>query len=155
MKTKNPFYRGYLLAEELCGFAKKKRKQENSDSSWLDFQLVFDTSHINLESIRHEYSQLLMRPYSFDNKERSFKQAVKRLNSFYKNPVSTNKLKQLREILTKEESIRRDYYSQLKIRNLLLPEMEEYQPAFYRDNKTPYFDLIELTELYPKSLLND
>ena len=68
IKTKYPFYRGYKLAEDLCGNAKKVRRAKNDSCSYLDFHISAGGISGTLEEIREKYFQtssgkLLHRPY--------------------------------------------------------------------------------------------
>ena len=73
-KTKYPFYRGYQLAEELCGNAKKEsKKKKEEDSSWIDFHIAYGGFSGSIEDIRKNnykgsYGNLCLRPYRVTGK---------------------------------------------------------------------------------------
>ncbi len=162
IKTKYPFYKGYQLAEELCANAKSRRRELNDKGSWLDFHITYGGFSGSLEEIREKYyraplGSLIYRPYKISNPAvYSFDEFLinaKKLKKEWPN----NKIKELREVLTLGEDAAKTFVNETKARNLQLPHVngEKYEDNLFDSNKTktPYFDMIELLEYYPKYLL--
>ena len=60
-----PFRRAYELAEDLCGKAKKQRKEDDSKDGYIDYQIVMEGGETSVEKIRANYRQdLITRPFS-------------------------------------------------------------------------------------------
>lgn len=172
-KLKYPFYRGYQIAEELCRNAKKKRKEKNDDGSWIDWHISYGGFSGTLDDIREQYKvtqgSLLMRPYKLidNDSEISFYNLIKNSKQLYekdkesrKQKFPNTKLKELREVLTLGEEAIDSFVNDIKLRKLNLPKFSNTvigDKLFYdvvekkeTVKKTPYFDMIELAEIYPK-----
>lgn len=162
-KLKYPFYRGYMLAEELCRNAKKKRKKENDNGSWVDWHISYGGFSGPLEDIRKQYlvpqGNLLMRPYKVINNDStiSFSNLINNAKHFFRiengKPIFPNsKIKELREILYRDEGATKMFKSELVTRKLELPKFDKkiISDELFIDGKTPFFDMIELMEVYPK-----
>lgn len=162
-KLKYPFYRGYTLSEELCRSAKTKRKEFGNNGSWIDWHISYGGFSGSLEDIREQYKvtqgNLLMRPYklirgdseiSFYNLLDNTKQFFKKENGKQKFPNS--KIKELREVLTQSADISKLFKQSLDARRLDLPNFNSatISDQLFINDKTPFYDMIELTELYPK-----
>lgn len=172
-KLKYPFYRGYLLAEDLCKSAKIKRAKvgeskgldKNDYGSWIDFHIAYGGFSGTIEEIRKKkytspQGSMMMRPYkisevddeySFNNLIENTKKLVKR-DKKDKLLFPNSKLKELREVLTYGEDVGKTFVNELKARGIDLPKIQNYdfENRLYQDGKSPYFDMIELSELYPK-----
>ena len=158
IKTRYPFYRGYRLAEELCGKAKEASRKDKLNS-YIDFHISMGGLSGNLEVIRTQYTdtpqgKLLFRPYkilSEDNKdEKSFDLLVKNTGILKK--VPRNKIKELREVMTWPEDARKIFVQKLKYRDWALPEIKgrtKFAESIFDNDETVYFDMIELMEFYP------
>lgn len=146
VKAKFPFYRAYKLAEELCSSAKKMNKKSGGD--WIDFQLAYGGLDNTLEEVRKlQYTVAgFSRPYRL---EESFSY-LKADTSKLKETLPNSKIKDLREMLTRGESSLNNFREHLKYQH------PEFKKAF-SDAKLeyPFFDMIELLELYPTNLLNE
>ncbi|MDW7973028.1 MAG: hypothetical protein RMI01_07480 [Thermodesulfovibrio sp.] len=157
-KTKYPFYRGYQLSEELLRNAKNKRKEEEDTGSWLDFHLSYGGFSGRLNDIRKKHYRteevdLLLRPFKIEDLNEIIKATAELLeedeNGRYKFPRS--KLHKLREALYSTENERLRLLQELKIRGLRLPRYKDFDgERLVIDKKTPYYEMIELTEMYPK-----
>ncbi len=152
-KLKYPFYRGYRLSEELCSNAKKTRRSKNDSGSWLDFHISFGGFSGSLEGIRKKFNQvpqgeLLLRPYKLidSDDDYSFSNMIKNTRKLASLPNS--KIKELREAITLGEDVTRSFINHIKAQKLDLPFIEN--DNLYRNKKTPYYDMIELIELYPE-----
>lgn len=176
-KTKYPFYRGYKLAEKLCENAKKEsRKEENS--SWLDFHLAYGGFSGTLEEIRDKNymgaaGRLCLRPYRViegDSKKidcRDLSECIngikhlKGMNGDHESEDKwpNSKLKELREVLTIGASSAEIFIKEMEFRDKTLPGIMEnpqcnktgWMPAD-ESPVTPYFDMLELMEIYPIKL---
>lgn len=163
-KSHMPFYRAYRLSEELCSEAKKKRMVNENTGNWIDFHIAYGGFSGTISEIRERHykvnvngirSPLFLRPYPLSpSRSRpdiiSFSQlktAAQKLKTF---PHS--KLLELRKILASgDETGKRDFLNNLKIRRRQLPEFNghKYHQEIWDNYQTPYFDLIELIEFYP------
>lgn len=156
-KTSYPFYKGYQLSEELCISAKSRRRASSDIGSWLDFHIAYGSFSGSLSEIRDIHynanlGSLTYRPYKIlDSSEYSFETFVansKKLKKEWPN----NKIKELREILTMGEDSVKTFYNEIEARKLKLPVVnaKKYNEELFVDEVTPYFDMIELLEYYPK-----
>jgi hypothetical protein len=156
-KLKYPFYRGYKLSEELCANAKQKRKENDNSGSWIDFHIAYGGISADLKNIRDKFynvaqGYLLLRPYnvSEDKEKNSFNKFVENTISLIKD-FPKSKIKDLREVLYLGEESTKSFANQLKARELKFPEIQNYKfgENLFDEKITPYFDMIELTEIYP------
>lgn len=160
-KTKYPFYRGYELSEELCKLAKERRRKENDTGSWLDWHLVYSGISGSLSEIRDSQykvldKNLLMRPYKLtDLNELIF--SAKSLvikDEKGKSIFPHSKLMKLRQILYSTKIEQSLFIEELEIRGHKLPVYDSFKNnEIFVNNTTPYYDMIDLTELYPQCLL--
>lgn len=162
LPTAYPFFRGYELAEQLCGAAKQKsrsKKSENELSSWLDFAILHGEQAPELDQIRErEYSgelgNLHFGPYKINAPAYRF--AIENLLSGVEQmrKLPSNKVKELRSVLAKGEHEIASFLEQLGKQNLQIPHIEaltNYEESlWYRidkhENKTPYLDMIEMMD---------
>jgi len=165
IKTKYPFYKGYTLSEALCKNAKQVRKAQNDTGSWLDFHWVQSTTTDTLEAVRKTHyntqqGSLLMRPYKLNSQSKdlnSFTLALSKTDELL-SKWPNNKRKALRDILSADASEQTQFLNSLSYRKLELPKYDEglandlFTPG--TSAQTPYFDLLELIELYPSALLS-
>ncbi len=168
IKTKYPFYRGYLLAEELCNEAKKDAKKEE-DSSFLDFHIAYGGFSGTLSEIRKGYytvkeGGLHFGPYRLSNNKPddekniiNLKKGIRYLR-YDKTKWPHSKLKEMRSILTLGKEITKRFIEEMRARELELPNIEgstDYKNTGWENSKTPYFDMIELMEMYPEHFLSE
>ncbi|MGC9046492.1 MAG: Cas10/Cmr2 second palm domain-containing protein, partial [Thermodesulfovibrio sp.] len=161
-KTKYPFYRGYELSEDLCKSAKRKRKDQNDEGSWLDFHLAYGGFSGSLEDIRESHykaptvKSLVLRPYKIQD----FYELLSGVSEFKKKDngklkFPRSKLMELRQILFKGEVDQKLFLEELKARGLTLPKYKDFEGLeIIKNNQTPYFDMIELVDIYPEFALN-
>lgn len=105
---KYPFFRAYQLAESLCGSAKDKSRQD--DNSLIDFAILYGEMTPTLAQLcRYQYSgaegYLHYGPYSVINemKDKSHINDLLALkNKLAAENVPENKVKELRDVLTKD-----------------------------------------------------
>mgnify|MGYP000656046821 CR=1 FL=1 len=160
-KTKYPFYRGYQLSEELTRSAKDRRKEENNRGSWIDFHLAYGGFSGRLEDIRKMHyktpllDSLVLRPYRIGDLDELLKgvaELKEKKNGKLKYPRS--KIMKLREVLYSGQTELDLFKKELKARGLELPKYKDFNGSeIVKDKKTPYFDMIELMELYPEFAL--
>lgn len=161
-KTKYPFYRTYQIVEELCTLAKECHREEGG--SWLDFYIISGTKSGSVQSIReaedkdHDY-QMYFGPYVLDNPEheKSINRLLDGLNYFNNDSEHwTNPhLKELRASFYAGPEFLKTFLIDMAARGGQLPEHARiaYQMRGYGDGKTPYPDMIDIMEFYPRVLL--
>lgn len=168
LPTSYPFFRGYDLAEQLCGAAKiEMRKCLSADgaggSSWLDFAILHGEQPPDLTQLRaQEYSglrgNLHFGPYRVDAAAGDVKDAahlVRAAHALRKLP--SNKVKELREILTRDAHTTRQFLTQMAHLDIdfpVIPGWEAYgkNAGLWHENRTPYVDAIEMMDYIPKEL---
>jgi len=160
IKTKYPFYRGYKMAEELCGIAKKQAR-EKQGTSWLDYHVANDSPLTSIESLKKQDEgkdlQLHFSPYLLtdDEGEKSFsafKKGMQEMCDEKKWPQS--KIKQFRTALSHGETETKRFVQQLQARKRYLPFYDgNYGREGHCNGKTPYADMINILEYYPQFLL--
>ncbi len=176
VKTKFPFSRGYELAEALCAHAKMVRKKEGKvDLSYIDFHLATGGFSGSLEDIRRQHYQaeqgyLLYRPYTLTTSDtdtshyRNFDQLLDYAQAVEK-ALPRNKRQELRRVLSLSSAAIQEFMRDLTFRKKCLPDIDkrrydiglfaEPRSTYYRPKNspptvTPYFDLLELLEVYPQ-----
>jgi len=160
VKTKYPFYRAYKLAEELCNEAKKKAR-ENPGSSYIDFFVSSGGVSGEIEEIRKKrfiapLGKLNFGPYVLgdngkENSIQNLKDGIKLFQNFPR-----TKLIQLRDVIlayTEEEC--KAFVNELEKKELGLYEIQNhnYHKQIWENQKTPYYEIIELIDFYPNELL--
>ena len=164
-KTKYPFYRGYVLAEQLCGTAKKRRREENrpedakenSSGSWIDFHVAYGGFSGDIEEIRQRHytapqGKLCLRPYKInDSGEYGFNALVQNKKQLMSN--LSPKIKEMRQVLYESESRTQEFLATLKTRgtpiDVIFEDLQDYRQNLWKDKKTPFFDMIEILDFYP------
>ena len=176
LNTSYPFFRGYELAEQMCGKAKEKARQEKS--SWLDFIILHGEQAPTVEQIREqEYTsvkggQLHFGPYVVSDtkyKEYALQNMVDLVHGLQTSIDTTdmgrNKVKGLRYILQGTTHGIQEYVAQLTHRGKALPSVENWntyatygwKPEYLKVNtvaeakeySTPYIDAIEMMDYLP------
>ncbi len=168
IKTKYPFFRGYSLAEELCQRAKVEAR-ENDGTSWLDFHVAYGGFSGSLEEIRkNKYvtqdGQLHFGPYLVSSKNKSDEKNIFHLKEGIKSFLDRerwprSKVKEFRECLTLGRTASRQFVYEAKLKGRELYNFKETGKAYgtnvWQDRFTPYFDMIELLDLFPEYFLAD
>jgi len=173
VKTKYPFYRAYQLAEELCNSAKSARKKYMDDKklkdggNWIDFQLAYSGLGNSLEEVRKlqfvdvkGIKSLHNRPYCLEKMADQISiEELKAYTSTLKVTLPNSKIKDLREMLTRDNDSQKVFIEHLKHQH---NEEKGFNESFCENpspevilNTYPFFDMIELLELYPVNLLNE
>lgn len=168
--TKYPFYRAYHLSEEIMRSA-KDASRDNEDS-WLNFMVStggFSGSYQDIVAQQYTLEgnkKLKWGPYPLRGQASSFTALKQALKHLY-NTWPMNKIRDLRDVLHRGESGQAYFLAEMKIRkdsggkkDLQLPDLKDFSlnqsPLWAKEKKgtkTPYADLIELIDFYPKSLL--
>lgn len=167
-KAKFPFYRGYELAEQLCGNAKAKRLETGGEDSWIDFHIASGGFSGTLAEIRDYHFKIpykapkkenqehwLFRPFRLGKDDtrddkRNFYTFIKKTKEL-KDQLPKSKRMELREVLSRGEVASKTFAVELSARGKTLPAVPGYsfEKGPWMDNQTPYFDMIELIEYYP------
>jgi hypothetical protein len=154
--TKSPFYKAYQLCEELTKKAKDASRPEND--SWLHFMISTGGFSGSYESIIQDHYTLPGKrvlkagPYKMETTLNNLKNGMRELTK----PVSKggwprNKLKNLRDILHRDEAHQNYFLAEIDARNLKLPGGNA---ELWNEHTTPYYDMIELLDFYPQELFN-
>ncbi|MFW6172257.1 MAG: Cas10/Cmr2 second palm domain-containing protein [Elusimicrobiota bacterium] len=161
-KTKYPFHYGYQRAEELCSNAKKIRHDLKDPGSWVDFHISYGGISGNIEDVRRiQYEapegDLLLRPYKIDqSSDRSLNLILKMCHEMKLN-IPRSKIFSLRKLLYAEKSSIDSFVRDLKAGGTELPKFNNhnYHELIWENERTPYFDMIELMEFYPFSVMEE
>ncbi|QSZ28047.1 hypothetical protein ACETAC_04100 [Aceticella autotrophica] len=158
VKTKYPFYRAYMVAEDLTDRAKQISRKENG--SYIDFFISSSGWSGSLEDIFNKHlstvnGKLHFGPYRVDstNDEKAIDN-LKNIIKEFKN-IPKNKVMKLREILFEDKDKAKIFVDELKVKGIILPQINgmQYHHNLWQDEVTPYFDAIELKDFYPEGLL--
>lgn len=157
VKTHFPFYKAYSLAEELCQEAKARSR--NTNNSFISFFYSSSTFAGSLEQIRLRTHRakpnrnLYAGPYSVENTDQSLRDLKQRILHFKKEAnISKNKVMKLRSVMADTEFDEQLFIKEITDRGFSLPGKAD---SLFTDNRTVYFDPIELMEFYPDELLNN
>lgn len=160
--TKYPFYKAYQLAEDLVNRAKKEsRKHNNGESSWLDYMISTGGFSGTIEDILKDQftvtgkRTLKNSPYRVDVEASSMKTLLDGMRHLQNGTDAydkwpRNKIKDLRDALRRDEAYQAYFLTELRARGLKLPNGDG---KLWDGDKTPYYDMIELLDFYPESLL--
>ncbi len=160
-KSKYPFYRSYLLAEELTSIAKAESRK-NGGSSYLDFHLATTGFSGSLDEIRDKQlsateGNLHFGPYkvTHENEAGTLCSLLSIVSNFAEGKWPNNKIMKLRERLFDSQEQIRNFIEETKSQGLSLPEIphESYARDVWINSKTPYYDAIELMEFLPEKPL--
>lgn len=160
-KKKYPIYRSYALSEELCKSAKKNSKRKEK-SFWFDFHITNlgfsgDLQEIRESIYRVKQGDLLYRPYEINSTDgdHNFDELKVKTKLMMTNPEtiwSKSKIHELSKVLTEDKGKIKLFLQKNEHRGRTLPEV--YGKALmksegWQDDKTVYFDMIELMKYYP------
>lgn len=171
LPTAYPFFRGYELAEQLCDAAKGSMRNSNTNSSWLDFAILYGEQAPTLAQIRErEYSgargNLHFGAYQVGNEKDSRYNienlllcTEKFLDCKKENPpkgtMSHGKIKELRFILQRGKSETKKFLNKLANQGQAMPKISAWETCItdllWSEEKvprTPYVDAIELMDFY-------
>ncbi|GAB5046621.1 Cas10/Cmr2 second palm domain-containing protein [Thermodesulfovibrio sp. TK110] len=161
-KTKYPFYRGYILSEQLLKNAKDKRKNLDDSGSWIDFHLSYGgfsgtLAQIRKNHYRTSHCELTLRPYKLSDLDELLRGVyeLKKKDERGKSRYPRTKIMKLRETLYLGRNSQELFEQELTAKGLKLPGYKEFDgKIIVKDAKTPYLDMIELMEFYPDFALN-
>ena len=159
VKTKFPFYKAYLLAEELCHEAKQKSRIE--PGSYISYYYSATTFSGSLKKLRERVhkikkNNLYFGPYRIDGSLNKLKDGIAHFNN--KEVFPKNKVMKLREVLIESDSAQQLFLKEINEAGIKLPEeANELWKNTEREEQsgmfTPFFDQIELMDFYPKELI--
>lgn len=158
---KYPFFRAYQLAEHLCGSAKNKSRK--NDNSLIDFAILYGEMTPDLDQLcRYQYSApegcLHYGPYSVQKEiqDGSHINDLLVLKDDIRDNVPKNKIKELRDVLTKDMHTQIRFLENCKeIQKIIDEECNQEgigAQAFWQKKKdeselkTRYVDAIELID---------
>lgn len=158
---KYPFFRAYQLAEHLCGSAKNKSRK--NDNSLIDFAILYGEMTPDLEQLcRYQYSApegyLHYGPYSVQKEiqDGSHINDLLVLKDDIRDNVPKNKIKELRDVLTKDMHTQIRFLENCKeIQKIIDEECNQEgigAQAFWQKKKdenelkTRYVDAIEIID---------
>ena len=168
LPTAYPFFRGYEIAEQLCGAAKSKMRamREEGSSCWLDFAILHGEQPPTLEQIREQqYSgkcgAMHFGPYRVDG-DASTPEYVGNLIETVRQLVQgegrmpMNKIKELRVVLAagrhEHAQFMAQYHRLIASGGAMrLPEIaawSSYRESLWQEGRTPYVDAIEMIDFY-------
>lgn len=172
LKVTYPFFRGYVLAEQLCEAAKQRmRSVAQEGTSWLDFALLHGEQAPTLRQIRAaEYTGAIGKdgglhfgPYQVGNAASSSKDhrhdienLLQAVREFQRGCMARSKAKELRSVLQRGKHEIEIFCRQLKQMNQHLPDIPAWS-VFQEDGQylwsrgeTPYVDAVEMMDFLPK-----
>ena len=171
-KTSYPFFRGYELAEQVCGVAKQKMRSmedKNDGTSWLDFIILHGEQAPTLKQIRdQEYSaargNMHFGPYQVGNTKSTGAQECRYnienlldcVYQFQSGIMAKNKIKEMRLVLQHSKHDAQVFLTQLEKQGQHLPHIdawtiyEKKESSLWNNNKTPYIDAIEMMDFIPE-----
>ena len=168
--TKFPFARAYGFADELCGLAKARRRQENQKliadtGGWLDFQIIQEGATRSITELRNtQYRSLTgqtlhQRPYQVPQKWDDF---VAILKGFQSQQWPRSRAKGLLQAVTQGPTATQRFVEGAQWREMKLPDAAGIDANAKRTGwtggspskqTTPYFDPLEALDFYLDELL--
>lgn len=159
--TKFPFARAYDFADELCGLAKRhRREQGKSKGSWLDFQIIQGGVTSSIETLRDaqyrslEGQTLHQRPYEVP---KAWNDCINVLNQF-KSKWHRSRAKGLLQALTQGPIPTEFVVKAAQWRKTPLPYVKGMDATAKKrgwtgGGRTPFFDPLEILDFYLDELL--
>ncbi|MBK9270724.1 MAG: hypothetical protein IPM48_03935 [Saprospiraceae bacterium] len=158
--TKYPFYRAYKLCEELTNQAKNSSRSEKS--SWLSFLISSGgfsgtIDEVQTKMFKTTNGNLYFGPYRIDQNLKSLQLLKVNLKKITSGDAAwpRSKLMLLRDVLHKDTASIDYFVMESKSRGRNLPKYDgsNVHEKLWDNKKTPYYDIIELLDFYPKELL--
>jgi hypothetical protein len=157
--TKYPFYKAYQLAEDLIKRAKKASREH--DDSWIDYMISTGGFSGTLEGIIKDQFAIPGKgilkngPYQVIGNTTTIKTLRSGMRHFLKRTEKNgswprNKIKDLRDALRRDDAFQSYFLTEIEARGLELPGGGK---ELWEDEKTPFYDMIELLDFYPEKLL--
>lgn len=161
--TKFPFASAYEFSEELCGEAKRSRREANKErdekvGTWLDFQIVQEGVTSSLTTLRKaqyrslEGQTLHQRPYELPQNWDAF---VSILKGFQSSTWPRSRAKGLLHALTRGPAATKRFIDAAEWRGINLPDSKVtggWTGGNPPDRTTPYFDPLEALDFYLEGL---
>ena len=161
--TKFPFASAYGFSEELCGEAKRYRREANEGAdekvgTWLDFQIVQEGVMSSLTTLRKAQYRSLdgqtlhQRPYELPQNWDAF---VSILKEFQSSTWPRSRAKGLLHALTRGPATTKRFIDAAEWRGINLPDSEVTDGWTGGDppaRTTPYFDPLEALDFYLEGL---
>ena len=165
--TKFPFASAYGFSEDLCGEAKRSRREANKErdekvGTWLDFQIVQEGVTSSLTTLREaqyrsfEGQTLHQRPYELPQNWDAF---VSILKGFQSSTWPRSRAKGLLHALTQGPAATKRFIDAAEWRGINLPDsfvQQEVPDGWTGDDPpkrtTPYFDPLEALDFYLEDL---
>ena len=171
--TKFPFARAYGFADELCGLAKRHRREErNPEGSWLDFQIIQEGTTKSITALRDtQYLSLTgqtlhQRPYQVPEKWNAPKKSdtfIQLLKWFQSSKWPRSRVKNLLQALVQGPSATKRFLDRATWRGIELSLDSTYRDGWKvasnneRDDDkkgtTPCYDPLEAIDFYLPELL--
>jgi CRISPR RNA silencing complex Cmr2 subunit-like protein len=162
VKSHYPFARAYGLAEDLCGSAKKYRREKNLNESCLDWHFAMSGLSGGIEVIRdREYKvsagSLTLRPVTLDDNprepQRSWEVVHKGVNAFQGQDWAGrgNKVKALRDALrggSASIASFRNKFNETKPLPRALPNHPDLERTGWLGGFCGYFDAVEMIDWF-------
>lgn len=162
--TKFPFASAYAFSEELCGEAKRCRREANEErdekvGTWLDFQIVQEGVTSSLTTLRKaqyrslEGQILHQRPYELSQNWDAF---VSILKGFQSSTWPRSRAKGLLHALTQGPAATKRFIDAAEWRGINLPDSavtDGWTGGDPPKRTTPYFDPLEALDFYLEGLL--
>lgn len=160
--AKYPFYRAYELAEQLCGSAKKKSRQHDTnvvDFAILHGQMAPELSQLESQTYEAPQGYLHYGPYAVDSTGENgtnLADLFALCQSMLDFPVPENKIKKLREVLQQDLHSQQLFLENSpEMRAILQQETGKEEVTaedFWQDvdgqKKTRYMDAIEIMKFW-------
>ena len=169
--TKFPIAQAYHFADELCGLAKARRRDENKNNeeksgSWLDFQIIQEGITESISTLRDfQYRSLegqklhQHRPYKVPDAWETF---VKILQAFRSKQWPRSRAKSLLQVLARGPTETARFIDGTHWRGTILPDVsgvdanakeKGWTGGAEPERTTPYFDPLEVLDFYLDGLL--
>ncbi len=161
VRTSYPFVRAYELAEDLCGNAKTRLRDEypDGDYSLLDWHVEQGDLIGNISEIRQEQyrtvidnKNLSMRPLYLNNGNdgewRTYDNFIQAYENINESMIARNKIKELREILRKGEKETELFLQSNNITGLLGSLKNTVGEYCFNGSTCIYYDAIEVLDMY-------
>ena len=162
--TKFPFAQAYGFADELCGSAKKTRRENRSGGSWLDFQIIQAGVTSSIATFRETQYRSLEGGYQLDDRPYEVLKETTEvpkgwdvfeqiLQGFKSKEWPRSRAKGLMQALAQGPTVTKQFVEAAKWRNMELPRHNGMLPGTYDTgwttvNRTPYFDPLEALDFY-------
>lgn len=170
VKAKYPFFRAYKLCEQLTDKAKEMVKSNPAKNQNALHFVIAGSGFLSEdydEIVKQQFmvnqkKQLLNGPYYLTGETNSIENLKRKMYEIRYGSEEIrwpkNKIKELRNVLTQNESQQKYFIETLKARGLNVKDITEFEndSLWKKDGKiesTPLYDIFELLNFYPEELL--